>query len=205
MADATNIAAWNEIFYGDGTSLEYTTNSLGYYAYGQDIVIDITGQGVSDTCQKIIRIPVTPIKRSQWESPEKLYSFWKLRVIGYTAADTNTMEYVISRTKNSITENPKSFTMFYCIIVLSGEFENSTCTVHNEVCSRALQRKQMYDEAFEMDLEFFWSDKAKSLVDELVCSSCSELAGDKMCNAEKVAGAQLLSIIGLFIAATMTA
>ena len=115
------------------------------------------------------------------------------------------MEYVISRTKNSIIENPKNVTMFYCIIVLSGEFENSTCSVHNEMCSRALQRKQMYDKAFEMDLEIFWSEKAKSLVDELVCSSCSELAGDKMCNAETVAGAKLLSIIGLCIAVTMNA
>ena len=38
MADITNISTWNEIFYGDGTSLEYTTNSLGYYPYGKDII-----------------------------------------------------------------------------------------------------------------------------------------------------------------------
>ena len=78
------------------------------------------------------------------------------------------MEYVISRTKNSIIKSSKSFAMFYCIIVISGEFENGTCTVHNKMYSRALQRKQMYDDAFEIDLEVFWSDTAKSLIGELV-------------------------------------
>ena len=39
---------------GDGTSLQYTANSIAYFA---NVIIDITGHGVSDTCNKVIRIP----------------------------------------------------------------------------------------------------------------------------------------------------
>ena len=51
-------ASWNERLFCDGTSLEYTTNSISYFRDGLDIVIDITGYGVNDTCNKKIRIPL---------------------------------------------------------------------------------------------------------------------------------------------------
>ena len=40
--------------------------------------------------------------RDKWVSPVKLYCFWKLRVKGYTAADTDTMTYIIAEVKNAI-------------------------------------------------------------------------------------------------------
>ena len=54
----TDFTNWNDTFSGDGTSLQYTTNSIAYFA---NIVIDITGHGVSDTCDKLIRIPAATV------------------------------------------------------------------------------------------------------------------------------------------------
>ena len=102
--ETNNIEAanWNKTFFGDGTSLDYTTNSISYFGYGLNIVIDITGNGVNDTCNKKIRIPVAADVQDKLVSPVKLYCFWKLRVKGYTAADTDTMTYIIAGAKNAI-------------------------------------------------------------------------------------------------------
>ena len=95
-ADRIDAGTWNETFFGDGTSLGYTTNSIAFFANGFNIVIDITDQGVSDTCNKKICIPVSADNWDKWATSEKLYHFWILRVKGYTAADSDTMSYVLS-------------------------------------------------------------------------------------------------------------
>ena len=134
--ETNNIEAanWNETFFGDGTSLEYTTNSISYFGYGLNIVIDITGNGVNDTCNKKIRIPVATDVRDKWASPLKLYCFWKLRVKGYTAADTDTMTYIIVGAKNAILKESEELQRFYCQIVLIGNWTSSQCSVPSESC-----------------------------------------------------------------------
>ena len=62
--DAIDASGWDDTFFGDRTALEYTTNSIAYFAEGLNITIDITGQGVYDTCNKLIRIPV--VDRDSW-------------------------------------------------------------------------------------------------------------------------------------------
>ena len=166
-------ANWNKTFFGDGTNLQYTTNSIAYFADDFNIVIDITGQGVSDTCNKVIRIPVAADHWEQLVSPDKLFSFWKLRVMGYRAADANTMLYVISKTKLSIMEAPEHFGNFYCTEILNGQWKNSACFIASELCSEALNKREIFNTMFEIDLDEFWSDKVKPLVDGLECGSCS--------------------------------
>ena len=138
-------ASWNKTFFGDGTNLQYTTNSIAYFADDFNIVIDITGQGVSDTCNMIIRIPVAADHWEQWVSSEKLFSFWKLRAMGYRAADADTMAYVFSKTKQSIMEAPEHFKNFYCTEILSGQWKNSTCFIKSKLCSEALSKKESFN------------------------------------------------------------
>ena len=75
-------------------------------------------------------------------------------------------------------KTPESFHGFYCKHVLSGKWENALCIVEEEMCSEALSMKEVYDKTFEMDMDMFWRDNVKPLVDGLECSSCSDLAGD---------------------------
>ena len=166
-------ANWNKTFSGDGTSLQYTTNSIAYFADVLNIMIDITGHGVSDICKKIIRIPVAANHWEQWVSPEKLFSFWKLRVMGYRAADADTMSYILSNTLVLVTEMPEYFQNLYCKAVLSGQMKNNTCSIAQDLCSEAMNKKVEFDDVFEMDLDEFWSDRVKSVVYGLECDSCS--------------------------------
>ena len=197
--DAAN---WNKTLFGDGTSLEYTTNSISYFRDGPNIVIDITGNGVYDTCNKKIRIPVAADVRDKWVSPVKLYRFWKLRVKGYTAVDTDTMTYIIAEVKNAILNVSEEFQRFYCQTVLIGNWTSSQCNVPSESCSDALSNKTKFDDAFEIDLEEFWNDTAKELADGLECRSCSNIAGDVCSGGAALCGASFLMFALSFITAT---
>ena len=105
-------------------------------------MIDITGRGVSDTCSKTIRIPVPAEDRDKWMSSEKLYRFWKLRVKGYTAADTDTISYIVEEAKDSIVNKPENLTNFYCKTVLDGKWTNSQCGIESEKCSGAMKKRK---------------------------------------------------------------
>ena len=192
VMDAAN---WNDTFFGDGTDLEYTTNSIAYFAEEINIVIDITGRGISDTCNKTIRIPVLAKDRDKWKSSEKLYRFWKLRVKGYTAADTDTMSYIVEGAKESIVKDPEKFKNFYCKTALDGKRTNSQCKIESEKCWGALKKKEKYDAVFEMDLGKFWSDTAKEVVDGLECNSCSDMAGEDVCCGGVLARVQTLPFL----------
>ena len=54
---------WNGTIFGPLYSKEYTTNALSYDINGNNVIIDIVGSGVNDTCNHLIRIP-TPV--SMW-------------------------------------------------------------------------------------------------------------------------------------------
>ena len=171
IIDSSNL---DETVFGDGTVLEYTTNSITYFADELNIVIDITGKGVTDTCNKHIRIRVNTEDRTKWVSSIKVYRFWKLRVKLYTAADDGTMSYIVSEAKERIPADKAKFQSFYCKTVITSvlDWNSSQCEIPKESCEGALGKKMKYDEYFEMDLGAFWNDTAKALVNGLECTSC---------------------------------
>ena len=184
QTDVIDAANWNETFFGDGTALEYTTNAMAYFADELNIVIDLTGKGVNDTCGKQIRIPVAKDMWEAWVTSEKIYRFWKLRVKEYEAADEETMTFVVGKAKLFIMENQERFKNFYCRAALGGTYVNSWCNITRNDCSKALQNKSNYDSYFEKDFETFWSNTVKSLIDKLECSTCSSL---QTCKGDDVA------------------
>lgn len=139
--DAIDASGWDDTFFGDRTALEYTTNSIAYLAEGLNITIDITGQGVHDTCNKLIRIPVDDVDRDSWLLLDnmgnidysKIFRFWKLRVKGYVPADESTKDYIVNKFKdcNKKPTCTVNFKKFYCKTVLSGKYTNGICKIES--------------------------------------------------------------------------
>ena len=183
--DPIDVSNWNETFFGTGIALEYTTNSMAYFGDGLNITIDITGDGINDTCNKNIRIPVRVDQRQEWVSATKVYRFWKLRVKNYTAIDTDTMSFIVSEAKKGISysNNSTEFQRFYCENALTGKWMNTamSCVIPTDSCEKALSKKEQYDMFFERDLGNFWSDTAKAFIEGLECESCSAAAGEETC------------------------
>ena len=188
--DTIDAANWDKTFFWSdtrGICLEYTTNSLAYFANDLDIIIDLTGSGISDTCNKKIRIPVDNSDRELWSvsaneicnpdskssSNDKIYRFWKLRFKGYTAIDSDTLSFIVSQAKTMITNNPEGFKKFYCEKLLKGELVSGNCVnVENESCENT---KKGYDDVLEEDLGTFWEDEVKPLIESLgtICSGAN--------------------------------
>ena len=170
VMDASN---WSKTFFGSRIHLEYTTNSMAYFGDDLNIIIDITGHGISDTCSRKVRIPVGVDQRQEWVSATKVYRFWKLRVKGYTAIDTDTMSFIVSEAKKGMSNNSTEFQSFYCKNALTGQWMSlgASCVIPTYSCDRALRKKEKYDTALKMDLDF-WDDKAKPLIEGLECRSC---------------------------------
>ena len=59
QSDPNNVdlAPTGKTFYAPLSDLEYTANSLAYDTNGNDVIIDLPGNGVDDVCLKEIRIP----------------------------------------------------------------------------------------------------------------------------------------------------
>ena len=169
--DELDAANWKETFFGDGTILEYTTNSIAYFANGKDIVIDLTGSGVYDTCKKLIRIPVAEHLRNAWKSESKTFRYWKLRAKGYKAADEGTLNFIVL---DMIKNQPKVFKKYYCKYVLQGEMSN-TCVILPTKCD--LPKKDIFDDVFFEDLKVDWALIGQDLTHRMECDSCPNAPG----------------------------
>lgn len=179
--ESIDAANWDNTFFGTGIYLEYTTNSIAYYAYGVDVIIDITGHGIDDTCNKKIRIPVGISDRDMWREncvapdPEEncVYRFWKLRINkGYTAIDSETMDYIVEQAKMLImNDSGADFKQFYCQTILQGQFtkQNSSKCICNMIPASSCENKKTYDDILEQDLG---RDTVTPLIEsiEIACS-----------------------------------
>ena len=173
--DRIDAASWEGKFFGTGEKLEYTTNALTYFS-NLSIVIDLTGYGKSDTCEKKIRIPIDD--KESWFSNDydKIYRFWKLRTKKYTAIDDATMVFIVEKATSGI-EDDNGFTSFYCHTVLKGNWSNNICEIDSKDCRAALNNKEVYDKYFESDLGAdFWNKSAEELIRDLESLSCSSVS-----------------------------
>ena len=172
--DIIDVENWEETFFGVGTDLEYTTNSIAYFARGKNIVIDLTGTGVSDTCGKLIRIPVDGKLRVAWHSDIKIFSYWKLRVEEYKEADQETLDYIKEQVVDMMDKREDEFKKYYCKYALLGDMD-ATCEIPIKSCPNI--KKQAFDRVFSEDLQGHWDETGKGLVNKLECDSCPHLPG----------------------------
>ena len=172
--DIIDAANWQETFFGYGKDLEYTTNSIAYFASGKDIVIDLTGTGVSDTCKKLIRIPVSKEQREAWKTDRVIFRYWKLRVKGYKEADQDTLKYIAEQAVDMMTKRGATFKRYYCTYALLGHMV-ATCQIPKASCPDI--KKQAFDNAFAQDLKADWDKTGKGLVNKMECDSCPMAPG----------------------------
>ena len=177
--DIIDASSWDITFFGDGTALEYTTNSISYFAGNLDIIIDLTGTGVDDTCGKVINIPVGKSKWDKWMSYSKVFRFWKLRVKGYSA-DSKTIKYIVEKAEAMLDNKPALFQSLYCHYALLGEWNRTTkkCKIEQLTCEN--NKKKQYNTVFEQDLGDVWTNKGFALVKFLDCYSCRKVIKCKL-------------------------
>ncbi len=175
---ALDLATTNTTFYGPLTNLEYTANSLAYDLNGRDVVLDLTGNGVEDVCNRKIRIPSDDGSRSSWEAwstPTRLYRYWKLRVKGFTAIDTATYEYVTSQVRALIdADMPRgvSFKKFYC----EKAFNDSLYSATENTCQASLEECEMGGEKATLYNSLLARDLGEDYVQSLALPTCSGTA-----------------------------
>ena len=134
-------------FYGSLSNLEYTANSLAYDTNGNDVIIDLPGNGVSDVCARKIRIPSDDNSEQSWDewrradsSGKKLFRFWKLRSKGFTAHNRATEDYIVRYSMEAIggqSPTGAGFKSFYCSAVYDVSYNpiQNTCQATANVCT----------------------------------------------------------------------
>ena len=169
--DELDAGYWEETFFGDRTKLEYTTNAITFLGSGSNIVIDITGFGVGDTCNKLIRIPVKKALFGKWLEDNVIFRFWKLRIKGYKVAEGDTWPYIDEQVRRMVKENV--FHKYYCKNVHFGRWNKDACNIKD--CAKSLKKK--YDEVFKQDLKDYWDKEMQPKIDKMECQSCKDAVG----------------------------
>ena len=143
---AVDLAPTALTFYGSLSNLEYTANSLAYDTNGNNVIIDLPGNGVSDVCAQKIRIPSDDNSEQSWDAwrnadntTRKLFRFWKLRSKGFTAYNSATENYIVRYSEEAINATDAGFKMFYCSAVYgdTGSYNamQNTCPATGNVCT----------------------------------------------------------------------
>ena len=166
--DLLDFASTTATFFAPLSALEYTVNSLAYDVNSDNnIIVDLTGNGVSDACNRTIRIPSDDASVRSWDEwrnamggLSKLYRFWKLRTKNFMAVNNETQQYIVEHTVMSIKTSPNSFKSFYCNTVFgSNTFNNVTnmCEVTQEMCTANAATAENYKQRFWEDFGDYYS------------------------------------------------
>lgn len=162
---------WNGTIFAPPFTKEYTTNALSFDLNGNDVVIDIVGSGVNDTCSHLIRIPVPKSDWLEWMTESeyfynnglaKLPRFWKLAATpkSYLPADNETLSFIKSNVEqlwDSIYPVEDIFRKFYCNMV-SGKLasDGSGCYVNEALSVDTMAKLDAYNIAIENDMGSQW-------------------------------------------------
>ena len=162
--EVMDIASTNSTFYVPLYQLEYTVNAMAYDTNGNDVIIDLSGNGTFDACHRHIRIPSTDNAVASWnkwlESTHAVYRFWKLRTKGLTAIDGATLKFVVEAAKREMEESPLSFPKFYCTYVFGGKYnpDLNKCNIDKAKCKAGVANMGLYDKVLTQDLGAFWTN-----------------------------------------------
>ena len=160
--DLLDFASTESTFFANLSFLEYTVNSMAYdLNVGNNTIIDLTGNGVADVCNRTIQIPSDSGSEESWDSwrlvpggTDKLYRFWKLRTKGLSPLDDATLQYIVRYTMMDIEKNPNSFKKFYCKTIYGDNNYNSmsnTCRLSKQMCLMYEGKAESYKQRFRED------------------------------------------------------
>ena len=162
------------IILGEPDTLEFTANSMAYDLNGNRAIIDLSGTGVEDACNMVIRIPSDDGSLESWEawdkSDWKLYRYWKLRSKNFVAADQATSDFFVRRAIEYATEDSTNFSKFYCKKAQYGSYKpENKCEFTYENCCDAVEAAHKYDPKFIEDFGDHWKTLFEPVIADLVC------------------------------------
>jgi hypothetical protein len=180
-------AGWNGTIFADPITKEYTTNCLSFDLNGQDVLIDVVGTGLDDTCNRRIVIPVAQRKWDDWlgesvwtcnNGLKKIPRFWKLRAYpkNFTASSA-TMNWMGERIrrywnrsfgisedacqgKNSSRKLRNSFRGFYCSSLRCDTNVRDVMQLRAPLDKSLKNKMDWYNFALMKDMGAEWFDKS---------------------------------------------
>ena len=157
-----DLASTEITFYAPLKDLEYTVNSMAYDLNGNDVVIDVTGVGQVDACNKHIRIPSDDGSIESWNlwaTESKVFRFWKLRTKDLVAFNDATLDFIVNKAKILIQNDPTTFGVNYCGIVYSSGYSapGKICTADQQTCENDRAEAQAFNAAFAEDFGSYWN------------------------------------------------
>ena len=199
--DLLDFASTDATFFAPLSALEYTVNSLAYDVNGDNnIIVDLPGTGVTDVCNKTIRIPSDDASLQSWDEwrnvtggSRKLYRFWKLRTKNFIAIDDATQQYIVNTTISSIERSPNSFKSFYCSTVFGpNNFNNvtNTCEVTQAVCTAKAATAENYKQRFQEDFGDYYNTLETMLEKCGKCMACTLLQAAVFYQGRTIEGPQ---------------
>lgn len=135
VAEQIDLGSTEHTFYGPVKNLEYTPNAIAYDTGSLSVVIDLSGTGIEDLCNKKIRIPIksggnAATERKAWAdvgppSGKKIFRYWKLRSKGFTAYDQATLDFIKAQSQTYIDyDGWMAFKKYYCGIMFGDTWVN---------------------------------------------------------------------------------
>ena len=157
-----DLASTEITFYAPLKDLEYTVNSMAYDLNGNDVIIDLTGAGQVDACNKHIRIPSDDGSIESWNlwvTESKVFRFWKLRTKDLIAFNDATLDFIVNEAKRLIQNDPNTFPVNYCSIVYGSRYSTTdkTCTADQQTCEDGRANSQTFNAAFAEDFGSYWN------------------------------------------------
>ena len=90
-------------------TLDFSCNSV-VYEPTTDTFVDVSGMGVIDTVQQVLRIPVPRNRWLEWAGNNglKLLRYWKMKLYGFRVADDETHDFILTQTLHTIPKTSKA-------------------------------------------------------------------------------------------------
>lgn len=127
-------------------TLDFTCNAVVYEPL-TDTFIDVSGKGIWDTLQYILRIPVGRERWDEWvgDNGLKLLRYWKMKLFGFEAADQETHNFVVEQTL-AVVPNMEQDPVLKFI---------RSSIMHGKPSSHRISREELrsYDRSLRLDIE----------------------------------------------------
>ncbi|CAB3403952.1 unnamed protein product [Caenorhabditis bovis] len=171
-AEPISIYNWGTFTKKKPESWAYTVEDMALYddLSGSTILVDITGNGFTDTCEKRL---VPTVRDDEWEEwsekqPLKILRFYDLRADGFSVSNSNFQRFI----NKKITEgfDRKAAETFYCENILKGVIdyndETTICyTIYPE--SESARHIATIRTIMTKELGLSWNETIGKAVDQL--------------------------------------
>jgi len=159
-------------------AFEYTANCM-FFDTINNVIIDTTGNGLSDSCSRTIRIPAGTSSWNQWVTSAKAVRYWKLRAApkSFFPANGATQTFVFNFMENSwstpdfLGQTTQYWTSkLLCTKGVHGQYVGGVCLAPCPIAASDSTRVSELIAAFAKDLGVFYNTTIAPLT-HIACSA----------------------------------